>query len=305
MQYLVTGGAGFIGSHLVEALLAAGAGVSVLDDLSTGKRENLPQGASLREGCITDEAAVAVAMQGCDGVFHLAAIASVTQTMQHWAATHRINQSGAVQVFEQAAKASIPAVYASSAAVYGDNPNLPLAESAVTEPLSPYGLDKLACEWQAAIGHRALGLDSIGMRFFNVYGPRQDPHSPYSGVISIFAERLRQGESLKVFGDGKQTRDFVYVKDVVRGLHAAMQQLHAQPKRCEVFNLCSGRSITLHQLADALGVASGCDVVLEHVAARAGDIAHSCGDAAQFAHALGVPASTPLEVGLRSLWESL
>ncbi|MDG1287155.1 MAG: NAD-dependent epimerase/dehydratase family protein [Rickettsiales bacterium] len=305
MKYLVTGGAGFIGSHLCDLLLSAGHDVVVLDDFSTGKRENLESNLMVIEGCITQPLDVAQAMSGVDGVFHLAAVASVTRSVEQWAQTHRINQSGAVEVFDQAATLGVPVVYASSAAAYGDNTNLPLKESAETKPLSPYGLDKLACEWQAQVGAHIKGLKSVGLRFFNVYGPRQDPKSPYSGVISIFADKLKAGQAVAVFGDGEQTRDFIYVADIVATLEASMQKLHSGEVDQLVSNACTQQSISVNQLAETLSEVGSIIAEIQHKPAREGDIKHSCGDASCMNQQLGVVAKTSLKVGLEALWKSL
>src|SRR6185437_16521969 len=192
--YLVTGGAGFIGSHLTDALLKRGDQVRVLDNLSTGKWENLDSKATLIVGDIADAGTVARAMDGVDGCFHLAAVASVELGNRDWLGTHRANLTGAITIFDAARRArpdrTVPVVYASSAAVYGDNPNLPLAETAQTRPMSAYGADKLGCELHGRVAAHVHGVRTVGCRFFNVYGPRQDPGSPYSGVISIFFNRI-------------------------------------------------------------------------------------------------------------------
>jgi UDP-glucose 4-epimerase len=302
MRYCVTGGAGFIGSHLVEELLSAGHAVTVLDDLSTGRRAFVPPSVEFIEGSILDLPVLTRAMKGCDGVFHLAAIASVARSLEEWGFTHDVNQSGSVYVFEQAAKSGIPVVYASSAATYGANVNLPLAESETMDPLSPYGLDKLACEWQARIGHKALRLKSAGMRFFNVYGPRQDPKSPYSGVISIFMQHLQDQKALTIFGDGLQSRDFIYVGDVIRHLMAGMDQLHKGSFECEVFNVCTGMETTVLDMAGILKTCAGSDAKIEHKQARDGDIRHSRGNPEKAKRLLHVEAQTPFKQGIQHTW---
>jgi len=218
--WLVTGGAGFIGSHLCEALLRRGAVVRVLDDLSSGKRENLPSDIELIEGDVADEAVVRSAMDGVAGCFHLAAIASVERGVSDWLHTHRANLTGAITVFDAGRATRVPVVYASSAAVYGDVATVPIAEDAPCRPLSAYGADKLGGELHARVASRVHRIPTVGLRFFNVYGPRQDPRSPYSGVISIFCERARRAAPIDIFGDGEQTRDFVHVADVVAALLA-------------------------------------------------------------------------------------
>jgi UDP-glucose 4-epimerase len=297
--YLVTGGAGFIGSHLVEALLARGDRVRVLDDLSTGKRENLGPAAELIVGDIADAACVAGAMRGVDGCFHLAAVASVELGNRDWLGTHRTNLTGAITIFDAARRArpdrTVPVVYASSAAVYGDTPDLPLAETAATQPLSAYGADKLGCELHARVAAQVHGVRTAGCRFFNVYGPRQDPASPYSGVISIFFNRIGKGQGITIFGDGGQTRDFIYVADVVQALLKAMGQ---ESPGSRVFNVCTGKTTTLLELAAAIGRVFGQTPAIAFADARAGDIRESLGNPAMTRDVLGFSANLSIEAGL-------
>jgi UDP-glucose 4-epimerase len=294
--YLVTGGCGFIGSHLVDSLLADGHDVRVLDDLSTGKRDNLDARAKLTVGSITDRNAVAKLMDGADGCFHLAAIASVERCNQEWVDTHTINLTGTIAIFDAArAKGRAPVVYASSAAIYGDNPDMPLRESAVATPLSAYGADKYGCELHARVASVVHGVPSVGMRFFNVYGPRQDPKSPYSGVISIFCDKIFAGAPVTVFGDGGQVRDFVYVGDVVRALRAAMAT-RKQPQ--SVFNVCTGTRITVRELAETIYRLRQATPNIVFAAPRSGDIRVSCGDPALALRELGFKSMTSLSDGL-------
>jgi UDP-glucose 4-epimerase len=297
--YLVTGGAGFIGSHLVEALLARGDRVRVLDDLSTGKRENLGSAAELIVGDVADAACVAGAMRSVDGCFHLAAVASVELGNRDWLGTHRTNLTGAITIFDAARRAqpdrTVPVVYASSAAVYGDTPDLPLAETAATRPLSAYGADKLGCELHARVAAQVHGVRTAGCRFFNVYGPRQDPGSPYSGVISIFFNRIGKGQGITIFGDGGQTRDFIYVADVVQALLKAMGQ---ESPGSRVFNVCTGKTTTLLELAAAIGRVFGQTPAIAFADARAGDICESLGNPAMTRDVLGFSANLSIEVGL-------
>jgi UDP-glucose 4-epimerase len=297
--YLVTGGAGFIGSHLVEALLARGDRVRVLDDLSTGKRENLGSAAELIVGDVADAACVAGAMRSVDGCFHLAAVASVELGNRDWLGTHRTNLTGAITIFDAARRAqpdrTVPVVYASSAAVYGDTPDLPLAETAATRPLSAYGADKLGCELHARVAAQVHGVRTAGCRFFNVYGPRQDPGSPYSGVISIFFNRIGKGQGITIFGDGGQTRDFIYVADVVQALLKAMGQ---ESPGSRVFNVCTGKTTTLLELAAAIGRVFGQTPAIAFADARAGDIRESLGNPAMTRDVLGFSANLSIEVGL-------
>lgn len=307
MRYLVTGGCGFIGSHLVDALVESGHKVIVLDDLSTGLTENLASGVELIEGCITDPASVARAMHGAEGVFHLAAVASVARANEAWLETHRVNQSGTVTVMAAAAEAGrLPIVYASSAAVYGANQNLPLDETAMPVPLTAYGADKLGSELHGRVAAEIHGLSSMGLRFFNVYGPRQQPGSPYSGVISIFADRVRRGLPLTLHGDGGQTRDFVYVGDVVRALCLAMQHCRALVRpAADIANVCTGRATSIRTLAEQLMEAAGRRVPVTTTAPRPGDIRASLGDPAHARSLFGFRAETPLAQGLAALLASL
>ena len=215
-RFLVTGGAGFIGSHLVHALLEEGHAVRVLDDLSSGHRENLPQQVELAEADVTDPAAVESAIDDVDGCFHLAAIASVARSHRDWLRSHQVNLTGTINVFDRARpsrrRRELPVVYASTAAIYGNCGSFPVDEESPAAPLSAYGADKHACELHARVAGAIHGVPTIGLRFFNLYGPRQDPLSPYSGVISIFADRLLRGEPVEILGDGEQARDFTFIK---------------------------------------------------------------------------------------------
>jgi UDP-glucose 4-epimerase len=306
--FLVTGGAGFIGSHLVDALLAAGHRVRVLDDLSTGKRSNLDPRAEFILGDITDRHAVDAAVAGVAGVFHLAAIASVARANEDWPGTHRVNQSGTVAVLDAArAEAAtqgrpVPVVYASSAAIYGDTGGETAHEALAPNPSTAYGADKLGSELHARIGSRIHGVPTLGLRFFNVYGPRQDPASPYSGVISIFAQRVADRLPITLHGDGGQTRDFVHVSDVVAHLSAAMTRLQANPASGGgALNVCTGRSVSVRELALLLGQVHGTSPRLEHGPARPGDIRHSRGQPDAAIATLGVRARMALEDGLATL----
>jgi UDP-glucose 4-epimerase len=299
--YLVTGGCGFIGSHLCEALAARGHRLRVLDDLSTGSRANLLPGTELIEGDVADAATVRRAMAGVDGCFHLAAIASVERGVQDWLGTHRVNLSGSIAVLDaarleaQARGTKVPVVYASSAAVYGDTPTLPLTEDAATRPLSAYGADKLGSEQHARVAGLVHGVPTAGLRFFNVFGPRQDPRSPYSGVISIFCDRLLRGQPIQVFGDGGQTRDFIHVRDIVAGLVAALDQASVE---APVFNLCSGAPTSVLELAQLIATVCGTALEVRHMPARAGEIRHSLGSNARARGTLGVTPAVGLQDGL-------
>jgi len=299
-RYLVTGGCGFIGSHLVDRLSARGHEVRVLDDLSTGKRNNIPASVPVIVGDAGDAATVEEAMRGVDGCVHLAAVASVDRSREDWAGTHRANLAATINVFDSARRARaggpVPVVYASSAAVYGDNPNMPLKETAETRPLSAYGADKLGCELHGRVAWGVHGVPTAGFRFFNVYGPRQDPKSPYSGVISIFAGLIAAGRGVVVHGDGEQTRDFVFVGDLVGYLVDAVER---PVEGARVFNVCTGRPTTVNRLAEATAAAVGRPLERSLGPARAGDIRVSIGDPTALIAAFGRSCDTRLEDGLR------
>lgn len=298
-RYLVTGGCGFIGSHLTSALLRSGSEVVVLDNLSSGRRDRLPAGTHVIVGDIRDASAVRLALAGCDGCFHLAAIASVQRCNDHWTSSHEVNLGGTVRLFEAAREeGGIPVVYASSAAVYGESRALPLSESAAPVPISSYGADKLGCELQARAGGRAFGLPTIGLRFFNVFGPGQDPHSPYSGVMSIFLDRLSRNRPVQIFGDGRQTRDFIHVDDVVGAL---MLALHAAAPSAPVLNVCSGRGASIAEVAEELFSLRSQKSDLMFEAPRPGDIRHSVGDPSHAAATIGFRARVGLREGLEAL----
>jgi UDP-glucose 4-epimerase len=295
--YLVTGGAGFIGSHLCEALLGRGNRVRVLDDLSTGHRHNLPAEVELIVGDVANPDAIQAAMQDVDGCFHLAAIASVEKGITDWLGTHRANLTGTIAVFDAIRRqgSKIPVVYASSAAVYGDAETVPIAETEPCRPLSAYGADKYGCELHARVASHVHGIPTAGFRFFNVYGPRQDPKSPYSGVISIFCERIKAGNGISIFGDGQQTRDFVYVGDVVRALLAGMA---LRPDNAPVFNVCTGVPTSVEQLAGLIGTLAGKNPEVKFMPPRAGEIRHSLGVPGLANQVLGIEGRVALRDGL-------
>jgi UDP-glucose 4-epimerase len=306
--YLVTGGAGFIGSHLCDALVADGHHVRVLDDLSTGVRTNLAAAVELIEGDIADPAAVQAAVAGVDGCFHLAAIASVARGVEDWLGTHRANLTGTITLFDAVRREArpVPVVYASSAAVYGDCADLPIAEAATKRPLSAYGADKYACELHAVVASHVHHVPTVGLRFFNVYGPRQDPRSPYSGVISIFCDRLRRGAAVEVFGDGAQTRDFIAVTDVVAALRAAQALARGgAPPDAPVFNVCTGIAISIAELAATIAELVGVPAEIRHGPPRAGEIRHSVGAPDLSRRVLGLAPPMPLRAGLRRVLDWL
>lgn len=297
-QVLITGGAGFIGSHLAEHLLAAGYGVRVLDNLSTGKRENLPAHPRLEfvQGDIRDKQVVSDSAHGMDVIAHLAAVASVQASVDDPTGTHETNFDGTLYLLEAARKAGIRRfLYASSAAVYGNNTRLPLVEEEMLNPLSPYAADKLAGEHYLRFYHSKYGIETTAFRFFNIFGPRQDPSSPYSGVISIFIEHVSRGEPVTVFGDGRQTRDFVYVGDLVRLLGQALTCVDTAGK---VINIGRGKQCALLELLEALEKLTGKPVKRKFTAARLGDILHSCADISRLVRLLGKPPETDIATGL-------
>jgi UDP-glucose 4-epimerase len=303
-RLLVTGGCGFIGSHLVDGLLAMGHEVVVLDDLSTGNRKNLDPRAHLVVGDAADPKLTGRAFTGVAGCFHLAAIASVTGSNEDWLASHRANQTATISILNEArakdGRPPVPVVYASSAAVYGEPEVEPLGEEASTQPLTAYGADKLGSELHARVAWTVHGVPTIGLRFFNVYGPRQDPSSPYSGVISIFVDRLRTGLPIAVHGDGTQVRDFIYVGDVVRHLMAAMDHCR---EGARVYNVCTGRPTAIGHLPQILGELLQVTPRIELAPRRAGDIARSVGSPARARRDFGIAHATPIREGLRSLLE--
>ncbi|CAG8868294.1 UDP-N-acetylglucosamine 4-epimerase [Pseudomonas fluorescens] len=300
---LITGGAGFIGSHLSDALLAKGHAVRILDDLSTGKRVNLqlqhPR-LQLIEGDVADAARVAQAAAGCQAVVHLAAVASVQASVEDPVKTHQSNFIGTLNVCEAMRLNGIRrVVYASSAAVYGNNgEGQSITEDTPKAPLTPYAVDKLAGEQYLDFYRRQHGLDPVVFRFFNIFGPRQDPSSPYSGVISIFAERAMQGAPITVFGDGEQTRDFLYVGDLVQIMLQALELDAAQEG---AVNIGLNKATSLNQLLAALEQVVGGLPPVSYGSARPGDIRHSRADNQRLLARFGLPDPTSMVDGLASL----
>jgi UDP-glucose 4-epimerase len=299
MRVLVTGGAGFIGSHSVEALIAADADVVVLDNFSSGKRGNLPEHARLTvvEGDIRDRATVATAIRGCTHALNLAAQVSVRASIDDPPASAQHNIVGFANVLDCARREGVErVVFASSAAVYGNPQILPLTEQAPTDPLSPYGLEKLVNEQHATLFGKLFGLSTLGLRYFNVYGPRQDPTSQYAGVISRFADRLVANEPLTVFGDGGQTRDFIFVKDIAQVNLAALRI--SSKGFC---NIGTGRSVNLLELIAVLAECVGRAPEIRYDPPQAGDIRHSAMAPTRMREWFGITEPTPLASGLRAL----
>ncbi|HEY1027111.1 MAG TPA: NAD-dependent epimerase/dehydratase family protein [Pseudomonas sp.] len=302
-EILITGGAGFIGSHLADALLSAGQRVRVLDNLSMGKRSNLPldnPDLQFIEGDVADSRQVAQAVAGCDAVVHLAAVASVQASVDDPVATHQSNFIGTLNVCEAMRLHGVRRViYASSAAVYGNNgEGVAIIEETAKAPLTPYAADKLASEHYLDFYRRQHGLKPAVFRFFNIFGPRQDPSSPYSGVISIFTQRAQRGLPISVFGDGEQTRDFFYVGDLVALL---VQALNAERVQSLPVNVGWNQAVSLNQLLAEIGALCGGLPEVSYLAARAGDIRHSRADIARLAAQYRLPLQTPLRDGLARL----
>ena len=300
---LVTGGAGFIGSNLVDALLARGYSVRVLDNLSTGKRSNLPADGrvELIEGDVADAQAVRGALQGCAAVVHLAAVASVQASVDDPVGTHRSNLIGTLNLCEAMREEGVRrVVFASSAAVYGNNgEGRPIDEDTPKSPLTPYAADKLASEHYLDFYRRQHGLEPVVFRFFNIYGPRQDPSSPYSGVISIFTERAQQGLPIAVFGDGEQTRDFLYVGDLVELL---VQALECNDVQEGAINVGLNRATSLNELLAAISDVLGGLPPVSYQAARSGDIRHSRANNARLLQRFRLPEpATDMRSGLAKL----
>lgn len=300
---LVTGGAGFIGSHLCDALLAAGHRVRVLDNLSTGKPTNLPlqdPRVELIEGDVADAALVRRAVAGCSAVAHLAAVASVQASVDDPVSTHQSNFVGTLNICEAMREAGVRRVlFASSAAVYGNNgEGVAVTEDTPKAPLTPYASDKLASEYYLDFYRRQHGLEPAIFRFFNIFGPRQDPSSPYSGVISIFTERALAGRPITVFGDGEQTRDFFYIDDLVPLLVQGLFNEGVQPG---AVNVGHSQSVSLNQLLEAVRQVLGSLPQVTYDEARAGDIRHSRADSTLLRQRFQLGAATPLAQGLAQL----
>ena len=297
---LVTGGAGFIGSHLARGLLRRGDRVRILDNFSTGKRENLAgmdNDLEILEGDLRDEKIVEASVRHVDQIFHLAAFISPPQSLLEPQTCYDINVHGTEILLEAARKAKVPRLLmASSAAVYGDSAQIPLRESGELNPLSPYAASKITNEVYAGMYSRALDQNITALRFFNIYGPRQSIASDYAAAIPIFTRQLLAGKPLTVFGDGKQTRDLVFVEDVVQAnlLIADLKDLSGQ-----VMNICTGRSVTLLDLVDELFKITGSRSEILFDRPRPGDIYHSVGDPRKLLQLTGFQPRVPLSEGLK------
>lgn len=284
-RILVTGGAGFIGSHLVDALVAEGRPVRVLDDLSTGRRDHLPPGIEFVQGCVGDPYVVTEAMKDVGWVYHLAALASVQRSVEAPGESHHICATGTLNVLDAARQAGVRrVVYAASAGAYGVPVGKEQRETDPIHPLSPYAAAKVAGETYCQAFTATYGLETVRLRFFNIFGPRQRGDSPYSGVIAIFADLLGQGRTPTLFGDGLQTRDFTYVSDVVQALSLARTRPDISGA---VFNIGTGRPTSLLDLLAALNQLLGTNMAVRHAEPRAGDIRHSLADISQARTRLG------------------
>lgn len=307
MRVLVTGGAGFIGSHLVDELLALSHHVTVLDNLSTGKISNLARPADVEfvEGDVADDAAVSEAIRGAEAVIYLAAVASVQASIQAPRETNRTNLAGTITLLEAAAREGVEQfLYANSAAVYGNQDLLPgegISESRSPDPLTPYAIDKLAGEQYLSFFHSTGRLKGTSFRFFNIFGPRQDPQSQYSGVISIFHDRLTAGLPISVYGDGQQTRDFLYVGDLVKLLVRRLEQSPDEGAKLPVVNVGSGVATSLNHLIDLLAKILDVEPELSFEPERLGDIRHSCTDTTRLRRMFAGTSWTSLQDGLRLL----
>lgn len=273
MKILITGGSGFIGSHIVEHYQGIAEEIRVLDNLRTGYRKNLDGlKCTFIEGSVTDREVVKQAVQGIDYIFHLAALVSVPESMAKPGECVDINVHGLLNVLEEAAAAKVrKLVFASSAAIYGDNPLVPKVETMIPEPKSPYAITKLDGEYYLGLFCREGLLETAAVRFFNVFGPRQDPKGAYAAAVPIFIEKAVRGEDITIFGDGEQTRDFIYVKDIVGALTFAAET----PGVTGVFNAGYGGQITINQLAGQIIAQAGSRSQILHAPERSGDVKHS------------------------------
>ncbi|MFO1052103.1 MAG: NAD-dependent epimerase/dehydratase family protein [Planctomycetota bacterium] len=307
-RYLVTGGGGFIGSHVVELMLRRGHAVTVLDNFSTGKRSNLEEalaaagGGDLRvvEGCVTRPADVATASSGCAGIVHLAALPSVVRSVEAPLESNEHNVTGTVAVLDHARRHGIKVVYAGSSSAYGDQDAPAKTETLREMPLSPYAASKLAGELYCRSFARVYGLPVVVTRFFNVFGPRQVPDSPYSGVVAAFCFAMMRGQRPRVDGDGTQSRDFTFVSDVARGVLLA---LRTPTSGCETVNLACGGNHSINDLLRILRAHAGSDVEPIHAPPRAGDVMHSRADITRIRDLLGFSPEVSFEDGLRATYD--
>jgi len=298
-KYLVTGGCGFIGSHLVDALISQGHDVKVLDNLSTGKRENVSVHAEVIVGDITNVDLVNSCFDKIDYCYHLAAITRVDKSNKNLIESHQVNQTGALNIFNAARKNKTPVVYASSSAVYGDNADIPLKESSEVRPLTAYAADKLGTEAHSRVASLVYGVPTLGLRFFNVYGPRQNSASPYVGMISELIERGLTGTPLTIYGDGEQTGDYIFITDAIQYLLKSMEKVGKIPS---IYNVCSGEPVTINQLATTIIMLTNSDrCPLKYEVNRRNDISVSIGSCLKAKQQLNIEMHIPLIRGLRAL----
>jgi nucleoside-diphosphate-sugar epimerase len=310
MRVLITGGSGFIGSHLVEGLLQRGAVVRVVDNFATGHRANLaqvleritgPENFTFVEGDITDRATVQEAVRGADFILHQAALPSVQRSVEDPLTSNWVNVEGTLNVLVAARDAGVKrVVYASSSSVYGDSPRLPKVEHMATNPLSPYAVSKLAAEDYCRAFTRVYGLETVSLRYFNVFGPRQDPKSLYAAVLPCFIEALLDHKRPIIYGDGTQSRDFTYIENVVQ---ANLLALDAVGVAGEAFNIACGESVNLQSVLQSLAEFVDQAVHPEYRAPRAGDVKHSLADISKAERMLGYRPVIPFREGLRQTFE--
>jgi UDP-glucose 4-epimerase len=296
---LVTGGAGFIGSHIVDALVDAGHSVRVIDDLFTGSQNNVNPAAELIVGSVADENAVRAVVDSCDTVFHIAAHRAVQRSVENPLATDLANVHGTLTVLSAAHDAGVRRVVAaSSSSVYGGSDTVPTPETEPLVPRSPYAVSKLAGEHYCRVYANLFGLETVSLRYFNVYGPRQRPDSPYAAVIPLFIEALREGEPPIVHGDGRQSRDFTYIDDTVAATLAAAS---APAERCtgRAYNVAAGETHDLIELLETLGRLLGVTPQPEHTAERAGDVRRTKADPSAAHRDLGFTCKVGFEAGLK------
>ena len=302
MRALVTGGAGFIGSHIAERLVNEGHEVRIVDNLSSGHRENFAGFADKVEfvkGDIRDLGLLERLTEGCDWVFHQAAVVSVPYSVEHPQETHDVNIQGTLNVLLAARKNKVKRVmFACSAATYGEDPELPKRETMAPQPCSPYGVEKITGEYYLGVFNQLYGVETVSLRYFNVFGPRQDPRSPYSGVISVFVDRTLTDKTPLVFGDGEQYRDFVYVGNVVDANMLAAT-VPGAAGRC--YNVGCGEKTSLNDLLRTLGKLAGRELRADYTDPRAGDIRESVADIGRIRTELGYAPKVGVEEGLRSL----
>lgn len=298
MQALVTGGAGFIGSHLARQLHAAGHDVTVLDDLSTGQWTTLPADIAFIEGDVREHTTASDVLADYDVIYHLAALVSVPASIERPSESHAINVVGTLRILDAARAHDTRVILASSAAIYGHPQYTPIDEAHPTNPTSPYGVDKLAADHYTRLYHDLYDLDTVSIRPFNVYGPGQSSDG-YAGVVTTFIEQALAGNDLTVHGDGSQSRDFVYVDDVVNTMLAAGDTEHVG----QSFNIATGEAISIRELAETIQELTDTDSDIVHVEGREGDIEHSVADIGKARRELGFESEVGMEEGLEKTIE--